>query len=60
MRAYLRNRFYLRGRTKLGLFNTLTACLFNRVLVLIKDKETQRVLGWRIDKGTEHPPHVTQ
>lgn len=56
MQQYLRNRFYVRGWTLLGVFNTLTACLFNRVLVLHKDKLTHRVVSWSIDKGSDHPP----
>jgi len=54
--AYLRARFYVRGWTTLGLFNTLTAALCNRVLVLHKDKTTKRVVGFHIGKGTDHLP----
>ena len=53
---YLRARFYLRGWTPLGLFNTLLAALCNRVLVLHKDKATKRVVGFHVGKGTDHPP----
>ena len=58
MRDYLANRFYLRGLTWLGLLNTLTACLFNRVLVLHCDPKSRRVIGWHIGKGTQFPRGV--
>jgi hypothetical protein len=48
-------RFYLRGLTPLGLFNTLTACLFNRVLVLHLEEESLKIVDWHIGKGTDHP-----
>ncbi len=53
---YLRNRFYLRGLTPLGIFNTIAACLCNRVLVLHKDSDTHKVVGWHWGKGTDFPP----
>ncbi len=52
----LRNRFYLRGLTPLGIFNTLLAWICNRVLVLHKDSSSGKVVGWHIGKGTDHPP----
>jgi hypothetical protein len=55
-RYYCRDRFYLRGLTWLGLLNTLTAALCNRVLVKCMDPVTGDVLYWRVDKGTDHEP----
>ena len=55
-RYYCRDRFYLRGLTWLGLLNTLTATLCNRVLVKCMDPVTGEVLYWRIEKGTDHKP----
>jgi hypothetical protein len=26
--------------------------------LLVKDKETHRIVGWRIDRGTDHPPEL--
>lgn len=37
------NRYYIRGWTPLGLFNTITACVFNRVLVKVIDHQAA---GW--------------
>lgn len=56
MRQYLRDRFYVRGWTMLGLFNTLLAFGFNRVLVIHRDSDTQKVIDWHIGKGTDFPP----
>lgn len=55
MKSYLRNRFYLRGLTWLGLLNTILASLSNRVIVRHVDSETRRVVGWSIGKGTDFP-----
>lgn len=56
MRQYLRNRFYLRGTTPLGLFNTLLACICNRVLVRHIDSETHKTVRWSVKRGTDFPP----
>lgn len=54
MRKYLKDRFYIRGWSVLGLFNTVTACLCNRVLVLHVEPDGA-VFDWHIDKGTNFP-----
>lgn len=51
---YVRNRFYLRGWTPLGLINTLTGCLFNRVLVKHMNNEG-KIIKWTIGVGTDFP-----
>ena len=53
------NRFYFRGFSLLGIFNTITACLCNLVLVLHRD-DTNKVVGWHIDKGTNFPPTLEE
>jgi len=55
MKTYLRNRFYLRGTSPLGLFNTVTGALFNRVLVKLINA-ANFTEGWCIRKGTDFPP----
>jgi len=50
------NRCYLRGLSVLGLFNTLIGCLFNRVLVIRIDSDTDKLCGWLGDLATNHPP----
>lgn len=55
MNKYLRNRFYLRGATPLGLLNTLLAGLFNRVLVRCVDKDTGKTIHWFWGRGTDFP-----
>lgn len=55
MKTYLSNRFYLRGRTWLGLLNTILACLINRVLVRHVDTETRKTVRWSIRRGTDFP-----
>jgi len=52
---YLKNRFYIRGLTPLGIFNTITGCIFNRVVVLHKDRDGV-ILDWHIGRGTDFPP----
>lgn len=54
-RQYIANRFYLRGLTPLGILNTVTGFLFNRVLVRGIDSSTNAVAWWW-DKATNHPP----
>lgn len=54
-KVYFRNRFYMRGTSPLGLLNTLTACLFNRVLVLHLD-DAGKIVNWHIGRGTDFPP----
>lgn len=56
MKQYIHNRFYVRGRTLLGMFNTLTAFIFNRVLVLHRNTDTGKVIDWHVGKGTDFPP----
>lgn len=56
MRQYFRNRFYFRGLSWLGLLNTVTAVLANRVIVVHRDSQSLRIVGWHIAKGTEFPP----
>jgi hypothetical protein len=53
-REYLRNRFYIRGATVLGIVNTVLSCLFN--IVLVKCIHDSGMISWGIDKGTNHPP----
>jgi len=53
---YIRNRFYLRGTSAIGLFNTLCAVLFNRVLVRHVDVDTHKTVGWSWVHGTDFPP----
>lgn len=53
--SYLRNRFYVRGTTCLGLINTVLGAVFNRVWVQIIDSETGPCGGFW-DRGTDHPP----
>jgi len=48
-------RCYLRGLTALGLFNTVTGCLFNRVLVRRRDIATGSTVGWLWAPGTSFP-----
>lgn len=52
------NRCYLRGLTWLGLFNTVTGCLFNRVLVKEVDMETRRVVRRYWDRADRYPPRA--
>jgi hypothetical protein len=54
MMSYLKNRFYIRGWTPLGVFNTILAFICNRVVVL--HKERGKVVGWHIGRGTDFPP----
>ena len=56
---YLRNRFYLRGTTWLGLLNTVLACLCNRVLVRSARLLDGKTVRWSIGKGTDFPPAMT-
>lgn len=50
-----RSRCYLRGTSRLGLFNTVIGCLFNRVLVRRVDDQTKKTVGWFWDKATRWP-----
>ena len=47
-------RCWLRGWSLLGLFNTISGCLFNRLLVKIVDIETQETLSWFWCKAAEY------
>jgi len=49
------SRCYLRGTSRLGLFNTIIGCLFNRVLVKRVDSDTKKTVGWFWDKATNWP-----
>ena len=51
----MKTRYYIRGLTPLGIFNTIIGCLFNRVLVRKVDNTTRKTVGWFIDKATNHP-----
>lgn len=51
------DRFYLRGTSRLGLFNTLIGCLFNRVLSKEIDRNTGKVVRWKIRVATDFPPY---
>lgn len=55
-KQYVRNRFYVRGLTPLGIFNTLMAFISNHVLVLHRDTDTGKVVDWHVGKGTDFPP----
>lgn len=55
-KTYIRNRFYFRGATWLGVLNTVLACLCNRVLVKHIDVDTQKIVGWSVKRGTDFPP----
>ena len=46
-------RFYIRGRTWLGLLNTVLACLFDRVLVHHVDAGTKKTLRWSVAKSSD-------
>jgi hypothetical protein len=56
-RPYWTNRFYFRGWSWWGVFNTITATLFNRVVVRLVENSNGviKVTGHRWDKGTDHP-----
>ena len=50
------NRYYLRGTSLFGLFNTIAGCLFNRVLVIARDANTGKIV-WRYwDRADRHLP----
>jgi hypothetical protein len=53
-KLYFKNRFYFRGWSVLGLFNTAIAWLFNRVLIKHTDKHG-KVTKWSVGIGTEFP-----
>jgi hypothetical protein len=55
MKTYFQNRFYIRGTTWLGLFNTLLACLTNRVFVRHVN-EAGKTIRWSMKRGTDFPP----
>jgi len=50
-------RCYLRGRSWLGLLNTIIGCLFNRVIVLKVSGigEKRQVVDWWIDVADDWP-----
>ena len=54
MNLYFKNRFYLRGTTPLGIFNTILAIMFNRVIIKHLDNNN-KVVKWSIGKGTDFP-----
>jgi uncharacterized protein (DUF2461 family) len=54
MKNYLRDRFYLRGRTPLGMINTVLAAIFNRVVVKYID-DTGKIVRISIKRGTDFP-----
>ena len=56
MKLKINDRFYLRGTSPLGIFNTIIGALFNRVLIRCVDIDTNKTVSWFIDKGTSHPP----
>jgi len=49
-------RCYLRGTSWLGIVNTVLGCLFNRVLVRVRDSDTWQVIDWFWDKADKWPP----
>lgn len=51
----MRDRCYLRGTTLLGLFNTIIACLFNRVLVRHTCACCNRTLYWSVQRAGSFP-----
>lgn len=55
LEKYIEARFYFRGRSLLGILNTITACLFNRVLVKHVDVDTGRIVGLSVKRGTDFP-----
>ena len=55
MKSYFRNRFYIRGKTVLGLLNTFLAFIFNRVLVRHVN-DAGKTVSWSIKHGTDFPP----
>lgn len=57
-RAVKGPRCYLRGLTPLGLFNTVWGCLFNRVLVKVRDAKTNATVKWHWDTATSWPPQA--
>jgi len=46
---------WIRGKSILGLFNTITGILFNMVLVKVVDDETGKTLKYYWDKAENHP-----
>ena len=58
LKMNLRDRFYLRGTSLLGLFNTITGALFNRVLVRHVDVDTGKTVRWSWQKGTDFLPRM--
>ena len=52
------NRYYFRGFSLLGIFNTLIAYIFN--LVVVKMMYKGKYVGFFIDKATNHPKLWTQ
>ena len=55
----MNNRCYLRGTTKLGIFNTIIGCLFNRVLVRVRDLDSGGIEAHFWDKATNWPPDIS-
>ena len=57
-RPYWLNRFHWRGTTWLGLFNTVCAFVFNRVLVQVSDMATPPNVSWTWRRGTDFSKEV--
>jgi hypothetical protein len=55
-----RERFYLRGWSPLGVFNTIIGPLFNRVLVKMVHLPDHTVVGYRWDLADKYPRAVRQ
>jgi hypothetical protein len=53
MSKYFKNRFYFRGTSWLGILNTITSIIFNRVLIRHVDDKTRKTFRWSIGKGTD-------
>jgi hypothetical protein len=51
----LRDRFWIRGWTWLGLLNTAFAITCGRVLVRTIDTETRRTLEWEVVPASRWP-----
>lgn len=51
---FKRVNFHIRGWTALGLFNTVTGILFNRVLVRMYDRNTHKTIKYYWDSVEKH------
>ncbi len=56
LKEHCHNRFYLRGTSMLGIINTITAFLFNRVLVAVYSKKRNRIVSYFWDTATNWGP----